>query len=667
LYLYPGKWNYRSKKDHKELIVSRIQVTYLARKSTYTRFVFLFFLSFQSGILFSQTLKDTLQLTPFVVTGSFSLHNEGFKKIRIDSSILVQYLSSDLSTILMQHSSVFVKSYGNGSLSTPSFRGTSANHTQVEWNGISINSPMLGQTDLSQVPVSQFESLEILYGAATVARTSGAFGGIINLVSNPDWNNRISIMLAQTIASFSNYTTDACLGLGNKTVQSVTKFNYSSALNNFPYNNDQTKQKERLGNAAYELSGITQEAFFRLSSKDILTTRIWYSDNYHQIPPITTNTSNLYTEEQRDQSIRSLVEWKRSGEKYFLTARSSLVDQFMRYTLENDSWNHHSYSWTNRVRLVYIGLKNFTIRPGLDYNYDWVISDSYDGVKTRESLGAYSEFNYHLKDYLQFSFVFRQDMIDGKFLPFIPALAIEYKPIRIINLTISANLCRNYRAPTLNDLYFKPYGVPDLKPETDYAGECGLVYNFGKNDEGFFLEASLTGYYSKMINLIQWLPTTSGLVKPVNVNEVHARGLEVGLNLAWSLGRFRFSFTNTYNYCRSTKEKSTSPSDNTIGKQLIYTPLHSFNSALLANISGFYFSGIYTYVSQRYTDEENSSFMPGYYLANIIFGKKINFKKNVLSLQLNLNNLFDLDYQSIVNRPMPGRNFAFSLKYNFRK
>jgi len=29
--------------------------------------------------------------------------------------------------------------------------------------------------------------------------------------------------------------------------------------------------------------------------------------------------------------------------------------------------------------------------------------------------------------------------------------------------------------------------------------------------------------------------------------------------------------------------------------------------------------------------------------------------------------LFDLDYQSIAQRPMPGRNFALSLKINFSK
>jgi iron complex outermembrane receptor protein len=639
----------------------------LARNATHTRVGFLLFLSFQSCILFSQNLKDTVRLSQVEVIGSFTLRNQGFKKVRIDSTILVQYLSADLSTILSQYSTVFVKSYGNGSLSTPSFRGTSANHTQVEWNGISINSPMLGQMDLAQVPVSQFESLEILYGAATVAKTSGAFGGIINLVSNPVWDNRVDLMLAQTFASFNNYTTNAGLALGNHTVQSITKFNYSNALNNFPYNNDQTKAREKLVNGVYVLGGITQEAFFRLSKKDVLTTRIWYSDNSHQIPPITTNTSNVHKEEIKDRVLRSMIEWRRSGEKYFLTVRSSLVDQFMRYTLLEQSWNHHSYSWADRVRLVYSGIKNFIIKPGLDFNSDWVISDSYNGVKTRKTLGAFSEFNYDLKKFLQFSLVLRQDMIDGKFLPFIPALGIEYKPFNNINLTVSTNLCRNYRFPTLNDLYFEPYGNPDLKPETDYAVEGGMVFNFRKKDDGFFVETTLTGYYSKIINQILWLPTASGSYKPINISEVHARGLEAGLNLAWSLYRFRFSFNNTYNYCLSTNEKATIAEDNSIGKQLIYTPEHTLNSTLTINRSGYYGSYVFSFISKRYTSPDNSSFMPGYYLSNIILGKNFHLKKIILSLQLHLNNLFDLDYQSIVNRPMPGRNYALTLKFNFRK
>jgi iron complex outermembrane receptor protein len=624
-------------------------------------------LGLQTCVIFSQNLNDTLQLSQVEVTGNFTLHNEGFKKVRIDSSTLIQYSSTDLATILSQQSTIFVKSYGNGGLATPAFRGTTANHTQVEWNGINIDSPMLGQTDLSLVQASQFESLEILYGAATVARTSGAFGGVINLVTSPDWNNRVNLTLAQTIASFNIYTTNACLALGNQVVQSLTKINYSNALNNFPYNNDQTQTREKLINAVYILGGITQETFFRLSKNDLLTTRIWFSDDSHQIPPITTNTEIVDKEEEIDQAIRSIIEWRRSSDNYYFTVRSSLVDQFMCYTTDSVSYNSHCYSWANRFRLVYTGINNFIIKPGVDYNSDWVVSDDYNGLKTRKTVGVFSEFNYTPVKVLELSLVVRQDMIDGKFLPFIPAFGMEYKPFNDINLTISANLCRNYAFPTLNDLYFKPYGNVNLKSETDYATEGGLVYNIGKRNKGFFFETTLTGYYSKMINLIIWTPDSSDTFKPRNFSEVHARGLEAGLNIAWNISSFRFSISNAYNYCRSTNEKATSTGDGSVGKQLIYTPENTLNSTLTINKSGFYGSYVFSYVGERYTTTDNAIYMPGYYLSNIILGKNFHLKDFILSLQLKLNNLFNLDYQSIESRPMPGRNFALTLKFNFNK
>ena len=147
---------------------------------------------------YAQNLKDTLHLPEFEIKSSFLLDNQGFKRSKIDSTILMPQLNANLSTILSQHSTIFIKSYGTGSLATSSFRGTTAQHTQVEWNGINLNSPMLGQVDFSQIQVSQFDGLEILYGAAGIARTSGAFGGVIDLVTSPDWNNRFNSSLAQT-------------------------------------------------------------------------------------------------------------------------------------------------------------------------------------------------------------------------------------------------------------------------------------------------------------------------------------------------------------------------------------------------------------------------------------------------------------------------------------
>jgi len=269
----------------------------------------LFFVNF-SGKSIAQNTKDTLHLPEFEIKSNYIFDNQGFKRVKLDSITLIPHLSSDLSTILSEYSTVFIKSYGNGTLATPSFRGTTAQHTQVEWNGINLNSPMLGQIDLSLVPVSQFDGIEILYGAAGLSRTSGAFGGVINLVTNPDWNNIADVIVAQTIGSFDNYTTNVNAAIGTRSFQSHTKFNYSSGLNDFPYYNDYLGEYVNQQNASFKIYGISQEFFWKLKDKHLFNAKIWYSHSKRNLPPTTSNfdTSNL--EKELDKALRAVIEYK---------------------------------------------------------------------------------------------------------------------------------------------------------------------------------------------------------------------------------------------------------------------------------------------------------------------------------------------------------------------
>ncbi|HTX87645.1 MAG TPA: TonB-dependent receptor [Bacteroidales bacterium] len=632
-------------------------------------FLFISFLLIRNQ---AQHLSDTLNLKEVEIRAGFSVDNQGFKRVRLDSLLLVPYLNADLSTILSEHSSIFIKSYGNGSLSTPAFRGTSANHTQVEWNGISINSPMLGQSDLSQVPVAQFDGIEILYGAAGIARTSGAFGGVINLVTNPDWNNRVNVMAAQTVASFNTFTTNASAAVGNSSVQSITKVNYTNSVNDFPYYNDYTQKREIQKNASYDLLGFTEEAFFRIGDHHFIAARAWYNQSNHDIPPPTTNTLNNYNEYQDDRSLKGILEWKYLIKDFNLTARSAMVDQYMHYVSESDTnaleAHHHSYSWVNRVRASWTGVKNLSIKPGVDLNKDWVVSDAYEGLKTRLTLSAFAECTYDILKKAEISLVMREDVIDGKFLPFIPALGVEYHPFNKVNLSFSANVSRNYRYPTLNDLYWAVYGNPDLQPETDYAAEAGTVYNIGTSNRRLFIEMGLSGYYSLLDNLIVWVPTGgSAEFRPQNVKQVLSRGIESGINLTANLWGMNLKWNSTYNFCRSTYEKTAIPGDSSVGNQQMYIPVHTFNITLTLAKWNFYLTYNNSYTGRRYTDPSNETYMPAYDLSNIIFGKNFHLKKFILSLQLQVNNLFDLDYQSIANRPMPGRNFALTVRCDFKK
>ena len=83
----------------------------------------------------------------------------GQKIQRINSTTLLQFRFGLLTDLLQFNTPLAFKSYGPGQLATVSFRGTSANHTAVLWNGIDINQPNLGQTDFSTLPVAGFDRL----------------------------------------------------------------------------------------------------------------------------------------------------------------------------------------------------------------------------------------------------------------------------------------------------------------------------------------------------------------------------------------------------------------------------------------------------------------------------------------------------------------------------
>lgn len=624
-----------------------------------------------SGILpevLAQKIGDTLHLPEFEIKTNYILDNQGFKRIKFDSITLVPHITADLSSILAEYSTIFIKSYGNGTLATPSFRGTTAQHTQVQWNGINLNSPMLGQIDLSQIPVAQFEKIEILYGAAGIAITSGAFGGVINMVTTPDWNNKIYLMAAQTLASYDNYITNVNFAIGNRHIQSHTKINYSSGLNDFPYYNDHLQEKVYQQNASFKQFGFSQELYLNLKDKHLFSARVWYSIADRNLPP-TADGDLDKKEKQKDDALRAIIEYKYVEKSYNFMIHSALSDQFMNYSSSNQNARHQVYTWINRARFTYNKIKNLSLKPGLDFNYDWALSDGYDGIKTRKTACAFAEIIYNFSEKIKSSLVFREELIDGKFMPVISALGMEYKPLNNINLAFNSNIARNYRFPTLNELYWDPGGNPDLHPEMDYIIEVGATFNNMTWMRKFFIETTLSGYFSWIQDMIVWIPMedNTSLWHPENVNEVLSRGFELCINLKWNLFGFDIGLKNNYTFNRSTYEKTNSPNDQKLGKQLIYTPVNSLNSLISIEKWKFFLRYNYMFVGKRYTSTDNLSYMPAYNLSNIILGKNINLKNICLTLQVEIKNLFNLDYQSIKSRPMPGINYAFTLKASFAK
>ncbi|MBP6068561.1 MAG: TonB-dependent receptor plug domain-containing protein, partial [Bacteroides sp.] len=115
--------------------------------------------------------------------------NIGTRVSKLDEGLLLDNQTKSLSEVLADHSTIYIKSLGQGALSTSSFRGTSSSHTQVNWNGININPAMSSSFDFSQIPAFFTDGVSLYHGSSHLKGGSGGLGGSINLSNQPAWND----------------------------------------------------------------------------------------------------------------------------------------------------------------------------------------------------------------------------------------------------------------------------------------------------------------------------------------------------------------------------------------------------------------------------------------------------------------------------------------------
>ena len=114
----------------------------------------------------AQDAERKVEIERIEVRGTRLLKDIGIQKTRLDTVALHDNIALSMGDVLLQNTNTFIKSYGRGTMATVSVRGTAPSHTQVTWNGLTINSPMLGTVDFSLVP-SYFIDDASLYTAAS--------------------------------------------------------------------------------------------------------------------------------------------------------------------------------------------------------------------------------------------------------------------------------------------------------------------------------------------------------------------------------------------------------------------------------------------------------------------------------------------------------------------
>ena len=646
-------------------------------------------------------LRDGVDIPEVMVYGHRPMKDIGTQQTKFDSVVLKENIALSMADILTFNSSIFVKSYGRATLSTVSFRGTSPSHTQVTWNGMRINNPMLGMTDFSMIPSYFIDDASLLHGTSSVNETGGGLGGAVKMSTTPAQNKGFGLQFIQGIGSFKTFDEFLRLTYGDERWQVSTRAVFSTSPNDYKYRNHDKKENiydenmnivgqyypvERNRSGSFRDFHLLQEVYYNTGKGDRLGLNAWYVNSNRELPMLTTDYGDemAFDNRQREQTFRGILSWDHIRSNWKVAAKAGYVHTWMAYDYKRDVGNGimaHMTRSRSKINTLYAQAEGeyslgkkwlFTANLAAHQHFvesqdkNIILQQGNKGIvgyrKARVELSGSASVKWRPIDRLGLSVVLREEMYGKEWTPIIPAFFIDGVLSKVGNVTAKASVSRNFRFPTLNDLYFLPGGNPNLRKESGWSYDAGVSFAIGK--KGIYsLKGSATWFDSYVHDWILWLPTTKGFFSPKNIKDVHAYGMELKADLNIALTKeWQLALDGTYSWTPSINHgEPISTADQSVGKQLPYVPKHS--ASFTGRISWRKWSFLYKwcYYSERFTMSSNdislTGKLPDYFMSNISLEKLLSFRWADLSLKGTINNLFNEEYLSVLSRPMPGINF----------
>ncbi len=607
--------------------------------------------------LLAQGVNDTIQLEAVTIYGiPLPNYAVGSKMQEVDSVQKMEYAANTLAQLLQEQTPIYIKEYGSGQLATISFRGTGASHTKVLWNGLSINSPTLGQSDFSTLPVFALDNIAVQYGGASALYGSDALGGTILLGNNTlQFSRKKSAILQQSVGSFGKLFSGVSAKYGNQKAVAQTKVYRSSQGNSFKYRDN---QKVSTQNHTATLNyGLMQQIGYKFSEGKQLVFNGWYAFNFRELQPAISAQSD---DVLQDENIRLSLDYYSHSKFGFFNLKAGYVSDNELY---NESSSIKATQFVGRINYDKKINKKASIKIGGNWNTTTADVHSYQSKTSENSADVFALIKYKITEPLLLSINLRKSFHSSFKSLFTPAIGISWRAAKSIQL--KGQFSRNYRVPTFNDRYWVPGGNPDLKPEDGVSGEIGVLYKqCGSN---WSWEAEFTHYRMLTNDWIVWVPHTAGLWLPNNIRKVKSNGIEVVTKATMRFQNFRWTLGGNYAYTKSTILQDERTIAN-VGNQLAYTPFHQFIVYQKLKYKTWRWSINANYTGARYTNLSNANdrfgLLPSNILLNASLGKTITFKKTVLDISFDFKNILNTSYQNLLNRAMPIRNYNIGIRYH---
>ncbi|MBX7183168.1 MAG: TonB-dependent receptor plug domain-containing protein [Bacteroidia bacterium] len=554
---------------------------------------------------------------------------------------------------------IAIKNYGPSASSTLSVRGSSSNQTQMLWHGLNINQAWQSLSDLSLIPTGAFEQIR-LQSDATCGIMAGITPGSSLLLIPADVSHQPnSLLLAYTIGSFGLHKIRTNLVYNRGIWTSQTSAQYFQANNNFPFQNIYKKDKptENLSHASNRHFSLVHESGFRLNSKESIEVSIWILNNFRQLPP--TMLMAQSAAEQQDQAYRGSLGWKTKHRRWTGQTRMAYFHDWLFYSdsvanLHETSRNQNLQAYTS---WEYNTGKNMVIHAGAHTQWVQVYSEGYKAHKNQWNHALFGGFQLDFKRW-HFDLSARQEWRKSKATPIGLGLTSIFK-LRTFRIQLLAN--KVYRAASYNDLYWIPGGNPNLQAEKGYVTELGFFSHFKQKQ---WPQVALLLYSKWIQNWIQWLPTGTIWI-PFNAKSVWAKGLEFRIKNQLEIRKWNLGIGAGLHLNQTQIRDASRAEEN--GKQLIYVPPVKLNTFFSLEWKNYFLGLDAVYNGKSFTSSDNKNTLPAWYTLNLTLVKTFPFTQQMeMQVSFSANNLSNVSYQTVEQRPMPGINFLGGIQLQFK-
>lgn len=642
-------------------------------------------------------MLDTLSLSEITITES--RRKEVIQSQRLDGAQLQSLNSQSVADALRYFSGIQVKDFGGiGGIKTINIRSMGSQHVGVFYDGLQLGNAQNGQIDLGRYSLDNIEEINLYNGQKSnifqSAKDFGSSGTIYIRTRRPRWSGdeKFHFMGQVKTGSFGLINPEVVLEHRlSRRVSLSTSVSYTNANGEYDF---RYRRLNLDGTVAYDTTATRKnsdiEAFraevstFGYLDKGQWCGKVYYYDSERGIPGAIVNNVFKNGERQWDKNLFAQGSFEYSfSQKYQMKGSAKWAWDYMRFLrddpkelyIDNSYYQQEAYisvaniyrvaSWCDlsasvdaQWNTMNSNMRNFMYPSRWSQFVSLATAMHYGGLSGQASLLGTFVQDKAGNDRVGRSMTYRNE--------FTPAFFLSWQPLEASDWHINGFVKKAFRMPTFNDLYYTEIGNKDLLPEYTWQYSIGSRYQKALNNPvllSFALNAD--AYYNKVTNKIVAYPSGQQFRwTMLNLGVVEILGVEASAESTMKFGKVDGALRLNYTYQNA--RDFTDVRDSYYGDQIPYIPLHSGSVAGRLSWKGVDFNYSFIYTGERYNAQENipQNYEQPWYTHDASLVWNFPWNKVKCRVALEVNNIFNQDYEVILNYPMPGRNYKITLKVN---